>query len=1140
MNAKLARNDRKLKSSLPAFSSRMPMKAPQRKRRRLVQTFALVLVALMFWTQEVMSQSGPPLPPPIPDGALSFWPLEELPWQNQRGQLARACTNLNMVSSWDYAGTVLSVGTNVPAWLQFDAFDNGRSNIVFDFGTISLWYQPNWTSTTDGGTGPTNWAVLLSVGDWTSDASQSAWTIAISPAGTNLAMEAQASGSNQVVFNVPIDFDAGDWHSVTVTYSSSNFCVYLEGQIVTTTGPINNFPSGSDCTNYGLFVGSVSTSGDYQCQGQLQWLATYVRALSPDAVADDYANVASYISYWGGSLPGTFSPDSGPPVPPGSFGGGGGPVWQFTNDAPPIGTNLWLYISQVSNTVAITLTNTVSNMNYLLLTATNLNGPWLTNQSLLATNHTAVAAPYWFPNSTPTFFIAEQAPPPPPGTLKWSSFLGGPGDGLANEFQPIDSIDASPAIGPDGTIYIPNTSNVLFAIDPISGNVKWSNNIVNTNGVFDTQPAEITGSATIGPDGTIYIGSTDNGTGSDSNLLYAFHPDGTMKWVDNLGSNTAVYSTPALGSNGMVYITIDESTDSYSSPYGGLLALNSTNGHTNWYFRPQDFIYGLEGDADGSPAVASDGTIYFLSEGHRLYAVSPSGNLKWFLPVAGDAEPDSTPAIASDGTIYVGSNSRYAYAVNPDGSLKWVLNLLLGEIYEARGDPYYGITPSSAGIDSNGNIYMGVVRADGYLGNFFAINPEGTTNWVFGDSLTAAFSSPAISGNGTIYFGSENGNIYAVSNGSMVWSYVTGGPIFSSPAISSNGTVYVASSDGYLYAFFGSAPLATNSPWPMFHQNAGHTALQSPPTTPAEDCGAPFVFDGTNDGAGNFTFSIVAGTSNAWNLYISSNLSNWTLVYVDVPLTHSVDSYNWNISLMDSSVGGVPQRFYRLVNSNNTCSSRTIGFVNLNIVPGTNLIADQLLQVDDYALVNSYNWGFFPVNTLNALFPPDLTGIPQSFAQSGTQIMTWNGQAFEVFTYGYNGVINETCWSDANEAFAGDATLLPGVGVLMVNSATNAFANTFVGLIREQQVFQIPASTNAQPTTNYLSPTVPMAGAITNITGYVPHVGDVIQVWNIGTHQFDSCTNTSSGWTTNPVVSVGEGFVLITTNASTWTNTWQP
>jgi hypothetical protein len=89
-----------------------------------------------------------------------------------------------------------------------------------------------------------------------------------------------------------------------------------------------------------------------------------------------------------------------------------------------------------------------------------------------------------------------------------------------------------------------------------------------------------------------------------------------------------------------------------------------------------------------------------------------------------------------------------------------------------------------------------------------------------------------------------------------------------------DGTVYVASEDGNLYAIFGSTLLATNEPWPMFHQNPSHTGLQSPAATPAEDCGAPFVYDGTNDGMGDFFFSIVGTAGSVWNVYASTNLTN--------------------------------------------------------------------------------------------------------------------------------------------------------------------------------------------------------------------------------------------------------------------------
>jgi outer membrane protein assembly factor BamB len=45
-----------------------------------------------------------------------------------------------------------------------------------------------------------------------------------------------------------------------------------------------------------------------------------------------------------------------------------------------------------------------------------------------------------------------------------------------------------------------------------------------------------------------------------------------------------------------------------------------------------------------------------------------------------------------------------------------------------------------------------------------------------------------------VWFGSEDGKLYAVSpEGSLVWSYATGGPVPSSPAIGPRGEVVVGS-----------------------------------------------------------------------------------------------------------------------------------------------------------------------------------------------------------------------------------------------------------------------------------------------------------------------------------------------------------
>ena len=61
-------------------------------------------------------------------------------------------------------------------------------------------------------------------------------------------------------------------------------------------------------------------------------------------------------------------------------------------------------------------------------------------------------------------------------------------------------------------------------------------------------------------------------------------------------------------------------------------------------------------------------------------------------------------------------------------------------------------------------------------------------------------SSPVID-NKRIYFGSDDGNVYAVDaeSGRQIWQHSTRGPVPSTPAVV-NGVVYVASYDGGFYA----------------------------------------------------------------------------------------------------------------------------------------------------------------------------------------------------------------------------------------------------------------------------------------------------------------------------------------------------
>jgi len=63
-----------------------------------------------------------------------------------------------------------------------------------------------------------------------------------------------------------------------------------------------------------------------------------------------------------------------------------------------------------------------------------------------------------------------------------------------------------------------------------------------------------------------------------------------------------------------------------------------------------------------SPAIGSDGTIYFGSYDNNFYAINPDGSKKWTFNT--DDRVFSSPAIGSDGIIYVGSDDNNLYAID--------------------------------------------------------------------------------------------------------------------------------------------------------------------------------------------------------------------------------------------------------------------------------------------------------------------------------------------------------------------------------------------------------------------------------------------------------------------------------------------
>ncbi len=83
---------------------------------------------------------------------------------------------------------------------------------------------------------------------------------------------------------------------------------------------------------------------------------------------------------------------------------------------------------------------------------------------------------------------------------------------------------------------------------------------------------------------------------------------------------------------------------------------------------------------------------------------------------------------------------------------------------------------------------------------------EPTTLWMFDLPAVIEDSSPAVGNDNTIYIGCNGkeglANVFAVKDGSEVWSYETGDIVRSAPTISDDGsTIYLGSYDNNLYGF---------------------------------------------------------------------------------------------------------------------------------------------------------------------------------------------------------------------------------------------------------------------------------------------------------------------------------------------------
>jgi eukaryotic-like serine/threonine-protein kinase len=346
-------------------------------------------------------------------------------------------------------------------------------------------------------------------------------------------------------------------------------------------------------------------------------------------------------------------------------------------------------------------------------------------------------------------------------------------------FKSSMPIASSPAVAA-GLIYFVSSGGALDAVDIATGKIKWvlpteyerkfeAKNLHGYPSAAQTMPDawDMFTSSPAVANGKVFFGS------GDGNVYAADAQTGVLQW--KFATKDVVHASPAVV-GGTVYIG---SWDSY------LYAIYAETGQQKWAFKTgEDAAIHNQVGFQSSPAVV-DGVVYVGCRDAHVYAIDAvTGREKWDYPTS-KSWVIGTPAVR-DGVVYAGTS---------DSSRFMALNAKTGRLrFNFDAKSYMFSSPALAGDvayagDHNGRLYAINIKTGKLVWEFQTdaakkdpfkiLNADGTLNQEalyapgFGDfedmylamfkfmSIGAIVSSPVVD-NGVVYFGSMDGNLYAV------------------------------------------------------------------------------------------------------------------------------------------------------------------------------------------------------------------------------------------------------------------------------------------------------------------------------------------------------------------------------------------
>jgi len=295
------------------------------------------------------------------------------------------------------------------------------------------------------------------------------------------------------------------------------------------------------------------------------------------------------------------------------------------------------------------------------------------------------------------------------------------------EFNTGGSIETSPCLGPDGTIYVANSAGVVTALK--DGKKLWAQK-VHDRRESDTpsDSPEVRETSCLSPDGRVYYGY-------HGHKVYALDTNnkGKRLWEYDTGQILTSYP-PCAGPDGTVYV---------GDLYGKVFALK--DGKKLWDSQTAGHIV--------EPAcLGPDGTLYVGFFHGKIIALDTKnkGEVLWEHNNQIAAFALSCPG--DDGILYVGNDRGDIYALDTRNNRKELWNFRTG-----------GSIVKKPILAPDGTLYVGSWDKRVYA---LDTNNKGKKLWDF--ETGGHVVSPCLGSDGTVYVGSQDGKVYALRSSLVV------------------------------------------------------------------------------------------------------------------------------------------------------------------------------------------------------------------------------------------------------------------------------------------------------------------------------------------------------------------------------------